>query len=43
MAKISATKIYNKADIGQPCRIPRNMLQFLDIQPLFLSRKTGFV
>ena len=43
IAKISATKRYNIAEIGHPWRIPLDILQVFETNPLFFILKIGFV
>ena len=42
-ASISATNIYNRAEIGHPCLIPLDIEHVFEIQPLFVILKIGFV
>ena len=42
-ASISATNIYNRADIGHLCLIPLDVEHVLEIQPFFLILKICFV
>ena len=41
-ASISATNIYNRADIGHPCLIPLDIEHVLEIQPLFFNSENRF-
>ena len=43
IAKISATKRYNNAEMGHPNRIPLDITQFFKSQPLFFIVNIGFV
>lgn len=43
MYRISATKRYNRAESGHPCRIPFVIGHVLESQPLFFIFNIGFV